>query len=104
MYAIVEVGSSQYKISEGDTINVDRLDQDTGKSFKIDKVLLLASGNKVEVGQPYLKDVKITAKIVSELRGPKVTAFKYRRRKDSQKKTGHRQDLSAVNITKIETK
>jgi len=104
MYAIVELGSSQYKISEGDTINIDRLDKDAGKSFKIDKVMLFANGNKVEVGQPYLKDVKVTAKVVDQLRGPKTEAFKYRRRKGSQQKIGHRKNLSAVSITKIEAK
>lgn len=104
MYAIVELGSAQYKVSEGDTINTNRLDRESGKSFKIEKVLLFADGNKIEVGQPYLKDVKVTATVVKELRGPKTAAVKFRRRKGSRQKIGHRQDLSAVNITKIEVK
>jgi len=101
MYAVVEIDSAQYKVSEGDTIDVNRLKDDTGKSVTLDKVLLFAKGSDVRVGQPYLKDVKVTAKVVEQPLGDKVIAFKYRLRKDSKSKKGHRQKLTSLNITKI---
>ena len=64
MYAIIQVGSSQYKVSEGDTINANRLKEEVGKNITVDKVLLFSKGSDVRIGQPYLKDVKVTAKVI----------------------------------------
>lgn len=101
MYAVVQVGATQFKISEGDIIDADRLPQEPGKNITLDKVLLFAKGADVRIGQPYVKDVKITAEVVKHSRGKKKVAFKFRRRKSSQKKIGHRQNLTVLNITKI---
>lgn len=101
MYAVIQLGHSQYKISEGDRIEANRLEGEEGKSLTLDKVLLFASGKDIRIGQPFLKDVKVTAKVINHLKGEKKIAFKYRRRKDSSVKTGHRQSLTALNITKI---
>ena len=101
MYAIVQVGSSQYKVSEGDTIEAHRLSGDVGKSITIDKVLLFAEGPDVRIGQPFLNDVKVTAKVVAHEMEKKVVAFHFRRRKNSAKKTGHRRKQTVLNITKI---
>ena len=100
MYAVVKVGSTQYKVSEGDTIAANHLDKKAGSKLDLD-VLLYAKGNEVRVGQPLLTDVKVSAKVVKDFRGDKVIAFKYRRRKDSSTKKGHRQDLTALQIEKI---
>ena len=101
MYAIVQVGSSQFKVSEGDVIKANRLNEEEGKSITLANVLMFANGNDVRVGRPFLKDVTITAKVVGEDLGPKRVAFKYRKRKDSMSKKGHRQKLTALNIVKI---
>ena len=104
MYAVIELGSHQYKVSEGESIEANKLKIDKGKNVTIDKILLFASGKDIRVGQPFLKDVKVTAKVIHQTLGDKVVAFKYRRRKGYTKKKGHRQKLTALNITKIEAK
>ena len=103
MYVVVQVGSKQYKISEGDVINTELLDTKEGSSVTLDKILLLADGSAVKIGQPYLKSVKVTAKVIRHHLADKVISFKYRRRKDSLWKKGHRQQLTSLNITKIAT-
>lgn len=101
MYAVVQIGGAQYKISEGDVIRTTRLKDDEGSQITLDQVLLLANGSDVRVGQPFLKDVKITANVQQHVAGNKVLAFKFRRRKDSSTLRGHRQKLTVLNITKI---
>lgn len=101
MYAVVQVGSAQFKVAEGDTIDATQVAGQEGKSVTLDKVLLFAKGSDVRVGQPFLKDVKVTAKVVKHFSGDKRIAFKYRRRKASASKHGQRPKLTALNITKI---
>jgi len=101
MYAVVQIGSSQFRISEGDIVYATRLRGEVGKDIQLDKVLLFAKGADIRIGQPFLKDVKVTAKVEKHFLDNKVTAFKYRRRKNSSSKIGHRQKLTALNITKI---
>jgi large subunit ribosomal protein L21 len=101
MYAIVELGSSQYKISEGDTIAAPLMEGKEGKSVTLDKVLLVEDGKTVRVGQPYLKDVTIKAKITGHDLEKKKISFKYRRRKNSKWKKGHRQQYTSLNISEI---
>ena len=101
MFAVVQVGNSQYKVSEGDCIKANRLDFDKGQSIVLDKVLLYSDGKNVKLGRPYLKDVEIKAIVVNLMRAPKVIAFKYRKRKDSARTHGHRQDLTVLKIAKI---
>lgn len=101
MYAVVQIGGSQYKIAEGDVIRTNRLKDDEGSQVTLDQVLLFADGSEVRVGQPFLKDVQVTAQVQSHVAGSKVLAFKFRRRKDSATLRGHRQKLTVLNITKI---
>ena len=101
MYAVIQIGSSQIKVSEGDVINAHRIKEKAGKNVTLDKVLLFAKAADIRVGQPYLKDVKVTAKVIQHVLDDKVIAFKYRLRKNSARKSGHRQKLTALNITKI---
>jgi len=101
VYAIIQVGSSQFKVSEGDVIDAHRLNEKEGKSITVDKVLLFAKGTDVRIGQPYLKDVKVTAKIIKHGLDDKIVVYTYRKRKNSARKVGHRQKLTALNITKI---
>lgn len=101
MFAVVQIGSAQFKISEGDLIDADRFQDDEGKVVTLDKVLVYANGSEVRIGRPFLKDVKVQAKVVRHLLDDKVIAFKYRKRKDSASKVGHRQRLTALSIEKI---
>jgi len=101
VYTIVQIGSTQFKVSEGDMIDTDRLKQEPGQTITLDKVLLFANGTDVRIGQPYLKDVTVSATVVNHDLGRKVIAFKYRRRKNSASKIGHRQKQTVLNITRI---
>ena len=101
MFAVIEIAGFQFKVSEGETIAANRLDFEPGQTITIDKVLLFSDGAETKIGQPYLKDVQVKASVVAHTRGNKVVAFKYRKRKDSAKTIGHRQDLTTVKIEKI---
>ena len=101
MFAVVEIGSFQFKVQEGDVIETNRLESEEGKSITLDKVLLLADGSEIRIGQPYLKDARVTAKVVDHHRGEKMFAHKYRKRKNSATTKGHRQYLTTLSITKI---
>ncbi|MCA9393376.1 MAG: 50S ribosomal protein L21 [Candidatus Omnitrophica bacterium] len=101
MFAVVQIGSDQFKVSEGDLIAADRMTDEEGKSVTLDKVLVFAKGADIRIGKPFLKEVKVQAKVVSHVLDDKVTAFKYRNRKDSASKIGHRQQLTALSIEKI---
>ena len=101
MFAIVQLGSLQYKVAEGDTIDAQLLDEKEGKSLIIDQVLFFTDGKTVKIGQPFLKDVKVTAKVLAHHKDEKKLSFKYLRRKDKYWRQGHRQKLTQLNITKI---
>lgn len=104
MYAVVQIGASQYKIEEGETIQVGKLKADEGQDITLDKVLLCADGDKITVGHPFVTGAKVTAKVLKHTLGEKVVAFKYRIRKDSAQKIGYRKKHTALNITKIAAK
>lgn len=101
MYVIAETGGKQYRLSEGDIIEVERLDQKPGKSIRLEKILLYSDGKKVEIGRPYLKDVKVICELLGEIRQKKVISFKYERRKSSQTKIGHRQNMTRLKVKEI---
>ncbi|MFA5088995.1 MAG: 50S ribosomal protein L21 [Candidatus Omnitrophota bacterium] len=101
MYAVIEIGAAQFRVSEGDTIAVTRLNQSPGESVDLDKVLLYAKGSEIKIGQPYLKDVKVTAKVSGETLGKKTIAFKFRCRKNSAWRKGDRRKFSLLDIEKI---
>ena len=102
MYAIVETGSKQYKVKKDDIFDVERLEAGLGKAIKLGKVLLYSKGKSLEVGRPYIKDAHVVCEVVSHPRGKKLIAFKYRRRKNSKKKIGHRQELTRLRVKEIE--
>ncbi len=102
MYAVIQVGAKQFKIKEGDTIAAQRQAGEVGKDVTLNQVLLFSEGELVRVGAPFLKDVKVTARVVEHDEDQKVKILKYRRRKNSSSRRGHRQKLTALSITKIE--
>jgi len=101
MYAIIEVGAKQYQVKKGDILDVEKHPVQEGKDITLDKVLLVSKDKKVEVGQPYLKEAKVIATVLKQVRGPKAVSFKYRRRKASKSKKGHRQFLTRLEVKEI---
>jgi len=99
MYAVIQTGGKQYRVTEGQTLKVEKLDGEVGGSLDIDKVLMVTNGDDVKVGTPYVG--KVTAKIVSHGRDKKVKIIKFRRRKHSRKQMGHRQSYTEIEISSI---
>ncbi len=101
MYAIIRTGSKQYKVQEGDEIDVELLKTAEGNSVEFDEVLLFNDGTNVKVGTPHVNGMLVEGEVVGTTKGPKVIAFKYIRRKATSKKIGHRQKYLRVKIKKI---
>jgi large subunit ribosomal protein L21 len=101
MYAIIEEGGKQFKVTSGDTINVDRAVEGDAKSFTFDRVLLVGGEGQPKIGAPLVSGATVTADVIGPLKGPKVISVKYKRRKGYRKKIGHRQQYTAVKITGI---
>ncbi len=101
MYAVIQTGGKQYRVSQGDTLKVEKLGADEGVSVELDKVLMLADGEDIKIGAPYVEGGKVTATIKSHGRGKKVKIIKFRRRKHHMKRQGHRQWFTELEITGI---
>ena len=101
MYAVIKTGGKQYRVAENDVLEIERLAGDAGGSVEFTEVLMVGEGDSVKIGKPLIAGAKVTAELVEQTRGPKLIAFKKRRRKNSRRKKGHRQDLSKVRITGI---
>ena len=101
MYAVIETGSKQYRVTAGDTLKIERLNVEAGQSHTFDKVLLVNNEGKVTVGEPTVAQASIVADVVDHIRGPKTIAFKMKRRKGYHKTVGHRQELTVVKIKEI---
>jgi len=101
LYAIITTGGKQYKVAPGDTITVMALPGEAGDSVLFDRVLMLANDGEPAFGAPAIEGASVAGEIMEHTRAPKAIAFKKRRRKNSKRKRGHRQDLSLVRITAI---
>ncbi len=101
MYAVIVTGGKQYRVAEGQKLRVEKLETQEGQVIEFDKVLMAGAGENVKVGVPFLKDGIVTATVVSHGRGKKIRIIKFRRRKNSRKQMGHRQDFTEVKIEKI---
>lgn len=101
MYAVIKTGGKQYRVAQNDILTIEKLTGDAGATIEFDEVLMVGEGESVKVGAPLVAGAKVTAELVEQTRGPKVIAFKKRRRKNSRRKRGHRQDLSLIRITGI---
>jgi len=97
-YAIFKTGGRQYRVSEGDLVDVDLLEAQKGDTITFDEVLLISSGDSTTVGAPVVSGAKVTAEVIEQRRADKVTAFKFKRRKGFHKTKGHRQPLTRVSI------
>lgn len=101
-YAIVQSGGKQYRCEEGATLEVDRLPTEAGSTHVFEDVLLLADEGNVRVGTPTVPGAKVTAIVVANVKGPKLTVFHYKAKERQRRKTGHRQIYTRVQIEKIE--
>lgn len=103
MYALIEACGKQYKVEEKDVVFFEKLDAEEGKKVTFDKVILVSDDGKVQVGNPYVKGVKVEGKVVAHGKGKKIIVFKMKAKKNERKKQGHRQPYTKVEITSIKT-
>ena len=101
MYTVLETSGKQFKVAVGDEIDIEQVGREAGETISFDRVLMLV-GDDTLIGRPTLPQVKVTGEVVGEVKGPKITVFKHKRRKDYRKKTGHRQKMTRVAIRSIE--
>lgn len=101
MYAVIVTGGKQYRVVQGDKVRVEKLDAAEGDSVELDKVLMVADGDDIKIGAPFVDGGKVTAKVNAHGRGDKVEIIKFRRRKHHMKRQGHRQAFTELEITGI---
>ena len=103
MYAIIQTGGKQYKVSKGDNIQVELLPDDIDSKVNFDKVLMLNDDGRIEIGTPYLENVQVFGKVVSSGKKDKIKVVKFKRRKRYARTAGHRQSFSEIEITDIQS-
>ena len=103
MYAVIRTGGKQYRVAEQDVIEVERLPGEAGATVELGEVLAVGAGAELTLGKPLVAGASVTAEVVGQTRGPKLIVFKKRRRQNSRRKNGHRQDLTKLRITGIRT-
>ena len=101
MYAVVKTGGKQYRVAKDDTILVEKLDAEEGQKVTLSDVMLLGEGDNVTVGTPVVANASVEAQVVRQTRGPKIIIFRRKRRKNHRRTQGHRQDLTLLKITDI---
>ncbi|MCI8716724.1 MAG: 50S ribosomal protein L21 [Lachnospiraceae bacterium] len=100
MYAVIATGGKQYKVSEGDVIRVEKLGVEAGETYTFNQVLLV-SGDEMKIGAPFVENATVEADVIDNIKSKKVIVYKFKRKTGYHKKKGHRQQLTAVKITKI---
>ncbi|MBN1363743.1 MAG: 50S ribosomal protein L21 [Syntrophaceae bacterium] len=101
MYAVIKTGAKQYRVTEGDVLSVEKLTGNKGDEVIFQEVLMVSDDKEIKVGKPYVKGAKVIGQIVAQKKGPKLLVYHMKRRKGFHKKTGHRQNLTSMKITKI---
>jgi large subunit ribosomal protein L21 len=101
MFAVIKTGGKQYRVAANDVLTVEKLDGEAGSELEFGEVLMIAGAGEPKIGTPIVAGAKVLAELVEQTRGPKLIAFKKRRRKNSRRKKGHRQDLTRVRIKEI---
>jgi large subunit ribosomal protein L21 len=102
MYAIIKTGGKQYKVAEGDILNVEKLNAEKGTEVVFDEVLAIVNDGEVTVGKPFIDGAKVTATVEEQGKGEKILVFKYRAKVNYRKRMGHRQPYTAVKISGIQ--
>ena len=98
MYAVIKTGGKQYRVAEGQTLKVEKLDVAEGASVEFDTVLMIADGDQIKLGAPYVEGARVSATVKSQGRAPKIRIIKFRRRKHYRKTQGHRQSFTELRI------
>ena len=101
MYAVIKTGGKQYRVAEGQTLKVEKLEVEEGASVEFDTVLMIADGDRIKIGAPYVEGARVSATVKSQGRGPKIRIVKFRRRKHYRKTQGHRQSYTELRIGSI---
>jgi large subunit ribosomal protein L21 len=101
MYAVVKTGGKQYRVSPGDSVEVEKLPYDVGEQIELDQVLLVANGSGTKIGQPLVEGAKVKATVTRQVKGRKVIVFKYHSSKRYRRKRGHRQHYTRLRIDEI---
>jgi large subunit ribosomal protein L21 len=101
VYAIIETGGKQYRVTEGDTVDVELLGAEPGQVVELDRVLLVSTDEGVYVGRPTVEGATVRARVVDTVKGPKIVVFKYKPKKRYRRKTGHRQKYTRLLIEEI---
>ncbi len=100
MYAIIAAGGRQYRVSQGDTIYIDKVDQEADSSISFD-VLMIGGEGEVKVGNPIIAGAKVEGKVIAQVKGEKIKIYKYKSKKNYHRRAGHRQPYTKVEITAI---
>ena len=101
MHAVIKTGGKQYRVSPGDKLNIETLAVDAGTDVEFGEVLMLADGDNVEIGAPFITGLRVTAKVIEHGRGEKIRVIKFKRRKHYRRQMGHRQNYTRVEITGV---
>ncbi len=101
MYAVIQTGGKQYRVAEGQVLQLEKLAVEAGEDVDFDKVLMVVDGEAQQVGAPYVNGAKVSAEVLEHGRGKKIHILKFKRRKHHMKRMGHRQHLTSVKIKKI---
>ena len=101
MYAVIEAGGKQHKVELGQVLEVDLMQEESGADHAFENVMLYVDGDDVQIGQPYIENASVVAEIVEEVKGEKVSILRFRRRKHSMRKIGHRQRYTQIKIKEI---
>jgi len=104
MQAVIRTGNKQYRVSEGDILDVEKLDVEPGKEAIFEEVLLVGTGDNLSIGTPLVAGAKVMAEVIDQHKGEKLIAYKYKRRKGYQRTVGHRRQLTRLKIKSIKTK
>jgi large subunit ribosomal protein L21 len=103
MYAVIETGGKQYRVEEGELVNVERLPGEPGQSIDLDRVLMIGGGESVLVGTPVVAGARVVGQVVRQTKSPKLRIFTYKRRKKYARRMGHRQAVTVLRIQSIQT-
>ena len=101
MYAVIKTGAKQHKVTEGDVLSIEKLEGEKGAEIVFNEVLLISDDKNIKVGKPFIDGAKVVGEIITQKKGPKIHVYHMTRRKGFHKKTGHRQNLTSMKITKI---
>ena len=103
MYAVIQTGGKQYRVTPGDEVSIEKLDGEVGDEIRFDQVLLVRDDDGIQLGHPYVDGTAVTCTVVAQERARKILVFKFKRRKNYKRLNGHRQQLTRIRVNQITT-